>query len=386
MGFLFSDVVAEESVDVTTFGVVANGIADDTVPMQTALTHCSEGRLTCVVPRGARIRITKPLYLWSGGSLRGERGSEFLLAMADDADRFVFNLGIRGRQRIAQPHTGSISGLKFRILAGPSDKWADDKSPISGRVIQFWNVDGSRIQGNWFSLGSFFYGATAAQKNKAWLTGPQSRRGIKILDNEVHAEAVAHGMEGLSVGYCSEVEIRGNLVVGVGDDPIGIHFCEDVVVAKNRTRGVDGRIYISNSKRVLVRNNDVRRSPSPVDGKFRAGTALIWVGYDRNARKLWPEPEDIEISDNRLEYPRDAIDTGGAISIQGGDRIKVTSNKVINHSKSVRAKAVSLKPYFDLRRLQFHQLGEVTVVDNSATGRYPLVIDPSRSRVADTSK
>jgi len=333
-------------VSVTQFGVRADGVTDDTVALQKSLTYCSDQSTVCSLPADSKVRITAPVFIWGGASLAGKSGSEILLDIEVLTDRFVVNLGLRTKGEAGTVFTGQIGGVTFRTLSGPRDKWLEDKSPIAGRIIQIWRAKQARIVNNRFQIGEYYYGAIGSLKHKEWLTGKKQyvREYLTIAHNQVIASSTAHGMEGMGVSYAKNVLFYRNVVRGVGDDIIGIHFSEGVRILENDLSGVDGRIMFANTSGAEIDGNLVRRQRSPVTGKFSRGQSLIAINYSRNTRVPQPRSKDVVISNNTLVYPKGSLDRGGAIMVRASVNIRIEANRIVNDSESSTVAGVWVAP------------------------------------------
>ena len=58
--------IATAGIPITKYGTKGDGITDDTVLVQKALSYCSDNGITCTVPANRRFLIREPLFLWGG--------------------------------------------------------------------------------------------------------------------------------------------------------------------------------------------------------------------------------------------------------------------------------------------------------------------------------
>lgn len=369
----------ENKVYVTDYGVIGNGVADDTIALQEALKNCSIGQIACVIPKNKKVRITGPIYIWNKTSLIGEHRAEIQVDFIDLTERFVLNLGIAGKQLKRPPFQGKIKGIIFRALSGPTDKWlnGDRSIPIAARFIQCFRCKHTTIKGNKFEAGPYFYGATASQNNANYMRGSEVHHNITIKNNVIHQDATSHGQECIGIGPAQDVLIKGNKCVGSGDDLIGAHFVDGLVIKENSLFGVDGRIYVSNGKDVIIKGNHIERMASTLDGQWYKGNTLIYLGYETPAR-VHPRPERAVIKGNVLVYPEMAIDGGAAISIQGASDVLVKGNIIRNESQLVTSKGIWVAPWRDSQtpELEYEKyyIENVSIRNNKMTGDYPLQI------------
>lgn len=366
------DCIAWSDIHPEDYGAIGDGISDDSRALQRALKLCSNRGAVCRLSPNKSYRVTRPIFIWGQADLIGEAGSSTLIFDVDEAP-YLFNVGISGKNNLKPPFSGLIQGVTFRIVSGKR-----------GRLIYFWRTDGARVLGNTFDLGSFEYSATSSGNNNNWVRNGFKgcvRKNIEISRNTVIASADAKGNEGIGLSNFEGVLIRENSIHGVGDDPIGIHFSKDVLITNNALTSVDGRIFIGNSRNVRVSANSHSRIASPKDRKFRKGIGLIYVGFEKFTKHEHMAPTDIVVSENRLTYPKGAIDGGAAIYLYAPRGAKITDNVIINDSPKVKASAVHLLP------IEFKQgwndpdhidagktakVGSVEISGNSSLGKYPL--------------
>ena len=255
-----------------------------------------------------------------------------------------------------------------------------DGTPIAGRIIQFWRAQNAIVKNNTFELGQYFYTSTAGHNNSLWFNGPFVRKNIDIILNKINAVSDAHGMEGIGIDNAQTISIKNNTINGVGDDLIGVHFCRDVQIKDNDLKGVDGRIFVATSTDIVIDNNKIERVASGIDGLFKKGDSLIYIGYEYPSAIRTPHPENIEITNNRLTYPINSIDEGAAISVQGAINTIIDNNKVFNYSLTVKAHGIWIAPWLDpdisdpdTNFMTYSVIG-AQIKNNVMSGKYPLKI------------
>jgi len=215
-----------ETLDVNplNYGAVGDGVEDDSVAVQKALTACSKKSLICKLPKGSVFYITQPLFLWGKASLVGEDKTATLLFNVKSSP-YLLNIGISGRNKLELPFTGAISNITFKVIGGKS-----------GRIIFFWRTSGASIIDNDFDVGEYSYSATSSGNDNAWVkNGFQNtiRKNITIMKNNVTATSGYIGSEGIGLGHFDGALIKDNVIIGVGDDPIGIHFSRNIKILNN---------------------------------------------------------------------------------------------------------------------------------------------------------
>ena len=333
-----SQVLHTDTVDIARYsGAVGDGIVDDTAKVQKALTTCSNHGLTCVIPSNKRFLITKQLYLWGEGSLIGVDSTSMLLLRTGHVP-YILNIGISGAQKLEQKWSGSIEHVTFRGVG-----------PGTGRIIFLWRSEGGTISKNVFNIGAFGYGPTSSgNNNKVVRNGDGNciRKNITITDNMIFAEGTdVIGSEGIGLNQWDGAEIARNVVHGVGDDMIGVHFSSNINIHDNDLSGVDGRLFVSNSHHVMIENNKISRVASPSTGLWYPGIALLYIGHEGDRTNKERAPTSITARGNTLIYNEGAVDRGAAIYIYSPRDVTIANNQVINNSSTVSAVGIHLLPF-----------------------------------------
>jgi len=330
-------------VSVETYGAVGDGVADDTVSIQQALTECSNSGMTCVLTTGKRYRITGKIYLWGRANLFSwSTTSTAFGALAFDTGSIVqqVNFGISGNFAPQEPWSGTIKNIGVSILG------SSIVAPSSGRTFYFWRVDGGVIDGVVANFGSYIYSLSTSGNNGGILSSADCiRKNITFRNNKVTATATSVGSEGIGLGSWDGALIENNEILGVGDDVIGIHYSRNIVIRDNDLSSVDGRIYVSNSINVDVHGNTHTRIPRADNGQFAAGVALIYIGHETAATSAYDAPQNTKIHNNVLVLPPGAIDAGPTISIYGARTTYVQGNVVINNASAVTSAGIMFAPW-----------------------------------------
>jgi len=285
-------------------------IVSPELPIQPQLKLCSDRNLACVIKN--TITITETLFLWGDSCLTG--GGELVFDIENIPAPFLLNIGISGKNdgdnHLEAPFTGEISGLTFTI---------NSTSKEVGRVVFFWRTHDAKILNNTFNMGVSYYSATSSGNKSHWLTWIPNyiRKNITISNNRIYANGLNIGNEGFGLGFFDGVLISNNVIVGVGDDPIAVHYSENVKILNNIAESIDGRIFSSNSLNVEIAYNTHTRIASLKDGKFYTGIALIYAGFEIVTTNNFRAPENYNIHHNYLYYSPGSIDIGGAIKLSG---------------------------------------------------------------------
>jgi len=364
---------AQRVIDPISFGAIGDGVTDDTQAFQKALSLCSEQGITCGVPSGKSFLITAPLYIWGKANLVGDKLQGSIVFNGGDSP-YLMNVGIGGPQRLKPPFSGRIANVRFVTSGG-----------AGGRILYFWRTENAVIADNRFEVGEYAYSATSSGNNNKWLSGLRDyiRKDIQIKGNTIVAQATNGGSEGIGLEHFDGALIQDNTIIGVGDDPIGIHFSQNVKILNNRMSSTHGRLYVSNSVDVEISHNEHERMASLKDGKFYYGIALLYIGFESyDEPKGYRAPTNIRLNANRLHYPEGAIDEGGAIYLYGLRNGIIENNQIVNDSALVnKASGLHLLParfsgkWEDPTNMDENNVAkvrDVIIADNVSMGKYPL--------------
>ena len=357
-------------IPLTSHGAVGDGVSDDTVAVQLALTQCSNEGLICRVPRGHTFLITRPIYMWGGASLLGEDGTGTMHFTAPDP--FLFMIGISGVNIKEIPWFGTVKHVRFVVTSVGA--------AATGRLFFFFRTQFATLTQNAFYMGESTYSATSSHNANQVLSGIPNyvRKDITITHNRIEVRRGPNGSEGFGLQDFDGALIAHNTILGTADDAIGIHQCFNIKILHN-TLETRGRLYVSNSRNVEIGHNRITRGVSRSDGVFHESIALIYIGYELFRNTAYAPPTQIWIHDNYLQYLPGAIDGGAAISLLGARDTLVRNNTIVNDSSLVTAWAIRLAPqpmtnWADPTGVDPRDLARVhaTVIDNNkAIGAYP---------------
>lgn len=171
------------------------------------------------------------------------------------------------------------------------------------------------------------------------------RKNIAITDNIVTAKGTNIGNEGIGLNQWDGAVIARNIISGVGDDMIGIHFSQNINIHNNFLAGVDGRLFVSNTKSFVINDNWVERTSSPLNGQWYPGISLIYIGHEGDATNNFSAPSDFTVRGNTLVYNSGAVDNGAAIYVYGPRNGLIDSNNIINNSSLTTAVGLQLLPF-----------------------------------------
>lgn len=364
-------------ISVDAFGCVGDGVADDTSAVQRALTHCSQHGLTCHLTTGKTYKITSPIYLWGRANLESwQTTSTGFGKLAFDAGShpYLFQIGISGNGAPEEPWSGTIKNIQLQVVGGTA--W--------GRILYFWRVNGGVVTGTVGDVGNYPYSLTSSGNDNAFLSGNECiRKNLTIANNVFTSTGGTLGSEGIGLGSWDGVVIENNVVSGVGDDVIGLHYVTNAVVRDNTLSSTDGRIFVVNSTNVKIHNNQHTRVPRSDTGAFVPGIALLYIGHEMHSTSGFYAPENIDVRGNTLIYQPGAVDGGGAITVYGARTINITDNTIINNSALVTAHGIYTAPWeysegtwTDPTGLdgQTARMRDINISGNQLLGAYPLNI------------
>ncbi len=347
------------------YGAIGNGVSDDSIAVQKALTRCSKENAVCVFTKNKEYFINTPLFVWGRASICGDDSGSSQIKVGKDAGKYVLNFGLKEKHILGHIYSGQIKNISFSAQEG------------RGRLLYFWNTSGAIIENNIFDFGNSGYSATSSGNDYYWFNGNSKklvRENITIRNNSINANSDKYGSEGFGLSLFDNVIIENNHIYGTGDDPIGIHVCQNVKIIGNKLYSVDGRIFVSNSSGVEIKNNFHSRIKT--SDKFERGISLIYAGYETSNNIKYPKPSKITIEDNKLTYPKGAIDNGAAIYVYGADRVEIIHNTIINNSRTVNASGLHILP-LDIKKRKFNnnygKIGNIKITGNKFIGKYPSI-------------
>ena len=357
------------------YGAIGDGVTDDTIGLQKAFRTCSVRGWQCRLPKNKSFLVKEPLFLWGKASLIGEGTDSEIIFDVNNAP-YLLNLGISGRNKLEKPFTGAISNVDFKIRGGKG-----------GRIIFLWRTAGAIISNNTFDVGSYAYSATSSGNDNRWVKNGFKnlvRKNIIIERNTITAKVDNIGSEGIGLGHFDGAIIKDNIINGVGDDPIGVHFSKNIRIINNKMKSVDGRLFVANSVNVEVVGNEHQRIASLLDNKFYKGISLLYIGFENSVIKSkLSAPTNINVYNNYLAYPEGAIDAGAAIYLYGPRNVSVFKNIIVNDSSKVVATAIHMLPKVFSTKWsdpdnrdgpKLARVWDVSVHNNITEGKYPQKI------------
>jgi hypothetical protein len=339
-------------LDPRDYGAVGDGATDDTAALNLALDAALVGNGVVLLTPGA-YRCTGTLFLDGAASLVGSPGAELIVSAAGAVTggwQIHLAVGTRARWQ------GQIRGVTWR--AAP-----ELGSGVTHLVNLFDAID-------YEIVGNRFYGFTSCSvvkgaNNTAWAEddGAVRRRGLYAFNLIDCTQPRTGGGEGLSVSkgkgpdnWADGMRFIANEVIGVGDDPIGIHGGQDVEVIGNVLSSQEGRILIADTRGFVISGNSCEHVSAS------GGSGFIWLSWES---PVTPRGcSDGLISDNRIRIaPGQSVAYG--VRVRGAHGVMVASNMVRNDSTTLtNAILVEAVDAFGVSR----KSGEITVQGNHIAG------------------
>lgn len=327
------------------FGVVGDGVADDSAAVTKFFDYLNATEKTGIIPAGCLMRIVGTNYFLTGAaSILGENRANagFLIDGAlSDSGKYLINCGIPSIGGTPKAWSGFIKGVKFTCRSTTGD-WR--------YTIMLHYVRGCEVSANLFDYTPLVAGqqyphsSVEGFNNNAYNSVSNIREDIRICDNEVKAKQDQNGGQGFGCNYGKRIFILNNTVRGMADDPVGLHGCDDFVIAGNKLYITDGRIYLGSCKNGLVYANRIERIAGGASGLYYGGGSYIQAEIE-NPVSLPQAPTNIDIFHNTLVVPAAAFSIAFyGIRVSGGRKVAIEGNKLICNSSSTLTYGISVEP------------------------------------------
>lgn len=306
-------------------GAEGDGSTDDTPAIQAAIDAAAVSGGTVYFPAGNYKHGFFTVY--GRVNLVGAAGAVLRCAAVETHNTTVaIAVGIKrsGSTFVGDVWTGWIEGLHFTRSGSFS-------FPDGSIVLNFFN---SAVYGVTRCRFTDMPGATPIKHNNDgnWYAGSIARSAGRFLYNVIEggATSATSMQEGISIAGISgtenatDMQVIGNTVSGVADDPIASHGVTGLWVAHNHCRSLDGTIKINDSSDWHVLENDCEHTGF-------GGVALIWAGWDNDPQS--PGTHQGEIRFNRLRI-RSGQSVAQPIFLTGTRDVEVTHNHIRNESEN----------------------------------------------------
>ncbi|MEW5869163.1 MAG: glycosyl hydrolase family 28-related protein [Chloroflexota bacterium] len=301
-------------LDVRDFGVVGNGVADDSVALNNCLKAASDDGKTVFIPSGMNIRVIRNLFIYGNASIVGENKYQCKITLDGDLEAqgagmsaYWVNFGIASKGGMVSAWTGSISNLQFYITAGGLG------TGPNLHAIQFHRAEDFAFENCIIDLrpvGHANCAAMVSQIDGGWCSSPGAARG-RIANNLVFGEnngsPATGGSGGINLVGLKHGLIANNRVEGFADDAIAMIDCSHCVVRDNWVKGVRSRVAAFSGSDITFLSNYLERQAG-VDGIWVANTDFYAAHL---AGPYSAAPENIKFIGNTALLPAQAVDGGG---------------------------------------------------------------------------
>jgi len=355
-------VIAQTVFNVKDYGVVGDGSTDDTAAINAVVVIAAAAAPSTLVFPAATYRVIDNLFPhgqvdWIG---IGQATIE-LDANPTRIDYWICGgitkYGSTPGDGI-EPWNGKVENLTFSCTVNVT---------TVSRSFNVFNTAGLDIVDCVFDVtatGTNSVGGIGIYNNGNY-SNPNTKSNIRILHNNLYASQATSGSEAIGVGDLQYVWIQSNYMAGWGDDPIGVHTCQDFTVSHNKCWSVDGRIYVSGSKRGLIDNNYNERTAAI------GGGALLYLGIEAIEQ---PACQDITVSNNILVHHASTPSATYGIKADGASRCTIIGNQVYDESgygRLIEVLAIDYAGWTDPDDQEpdtIMRVREVTIAGNMATG------------------
>jgi hypothetical protein len=337
-------------------GAKGDGATNDTAAIQAAIAAAATSGGTVYFPAGNYKHGFFTLY--GRVNLVGAAGAVLQCAAVETHNTSVaVAVGIKrsGSTFVGDVWTGWIEALHFT-------RHASFSFPDGSILLNFFN---SAVYGVMRCRFTDMPGATPIKHNNDgnWYTGSIARSGGRFLYNVIEGGATSSTsmQEGISIDGISgtetstDMQVIGNTVTGVADDPIASHGVTGLWVVRNYCRSLDGNIKINDSSDWHVLENDCEHTSTG------GGSGLIWASWDNNPQS--PGSHRGEIRFNRLRI-RSGQSVPQPIFLTGTRDVEVTHNQIRNESQNPAHIVVSADLRAEAPTLTKQPYARVLVDDN----------------------
>lgn len=331
-----------ESLNVKEFGARGNGASDDTAAIQSAFSAAAAHGGAVFFPPGT-YRITSNLFLWGNVDVIGASFASVLQLDANllGGNEYWICLGLPAIGAVTHQYSGLWRNLTISATANAG---ASHSFNVFNAVNYGWVncVFDFTAPGEVRNVGSI-----GCQDNGNYSKGLYIRKNALIdgctftWRQSVCKPVKGEGgrAEGIGHANAQRVRIVDNIVNGAGDDAIGLHRCDDVVVSGNLIFTIQGAILLASVRRAVVANNELRYELIDYDPSKDSALA---TGMGIHAIvEGGPAPQDLRIVNNLISYPVGAPAGGYFIRMRGARNVSITGNQCLNyHPTGLRAIAI----------------------------------------------
>lgn len=223
----------EESffVDASRYGLVADGVTDNTAKLQAALSTCPKGG-TVYIPAG--VYRTQSLFLCSNETVYLEKGC-VLLGGTDRREYPILPGVLPSADEVHEHYLASWEGNPLDSFAGLINIINAENVVITGEGV----IDANAPNGDWYQdpkhkriawrprlfftscAKNIILHGVSLRNSYSWTIHPTYSQDIDILGLYIHNQADTPNTDGIDPEGCKNVNIIGNHV-HVGDDCIAL--------------------------------------------------------------------------------------------------------------------------------------------------------------------
>ncbi len=309
------------ALNVRWFGAGANDGVDDTAAFQNALNEARMQKCAVVVPGlpgGYLLDNTSPaIYMDGVVSLIGV--GQPLIRVSNGtskgANKTAIVIGTRERW------SGTVSGIHFQ----------EGQGNTSVLLFNVMNADGYSFDNNEFTS---FKNTTLVkgQPDADWTTIPSVRRNGKYRGNLIDTTSFVGALqEGFSVSGASRIEMTGNTIIGIGDDPLAFHNVTGGIIANNYCDTINGRIYVSDSVDFKIESNFCTHNVAAV-----ATASLITCTWESSLPAIARGCSNFTVRGNTLRVSALEVSNLEAVYIRGCSNYVISDNTIQSDNTSFR--------------------------------------------------
>lgn len=332
---------AAQYLDPRDFGVVGDGVTDDSAAFTACLTAAAENGWTVFIKAGLNIRVTTNLFIYGQASLLGEnpRHCQITLDAPLPIDAFAYwvNFGIPAKGGTPDAWSGRVQNVQ--LVTTSNALGARDYL----QVVQLHKAQDFVFEDcilDLTALGHAPVAAMVSQIDGNWCASPGTARG-QVINNRVvgrsNGNPTTGGSGGINLVGLDRGLIAGNHIEGFADDAIALIDCRHCIVRDNWVKGVRSRIAAFSGNDITFTGNYLER---------QAGHDGVWVtNTDFYATHLAgafsAAPENIKFIGNTAVLPAGAsdggyhnfLDLGGVRGCVASDNIFVNDSPQTNRPR-----------------------------------------------------
>ncbi len=385
---------AAEYLDPRDFGVVGDGVTDDSAAFAGCLAAASNGGRTVFIKAGMNIRVTTNLFIHGQANLLGENKSQCQITLDAPLPLSSFaywiNFGIPGKGETPDTWTGRVQNLRFVTTSnalGLRDYL---------QVVQFHKAHDFAFEECVIDLTALGHAPAAAMVSQIdgnWCSSPGTSQG-RIVNNIVSGQSngspATGGSGGINLVGLDRGLITGNHIEGFADDAIALIDCRHCVVRDNWIKGVRSRIAAFSGRDITFMANYLERQAGH-DGVWVTNTDF-YAAYLAGASSA--APENIKFIGNTAVLPAAAtgegyhnfLDLGGVRGCVASGNIFINDSNQVNLPRLLTWVFTAFPTWVDPTGQDPQGKSRpyrVVLTNNLLTGQYPGRIEEAAVIAAD---